>query len=73
MVKVLEIFYPVVKYLKLEEPDNTKAKGILNALDHAFEIPDYKKKLVGFCTSGVIKLLKDRGQVDCFSSLVICT
>ena len=58
-VKVLEICYPVVKYLKLEEPDNTEAEGILNALDHAFEMPDYKKKLVGFCTDGA-NLIKIR-------------
>ena len=32
MVKVLENFYPVMKYFKLEEPENTKAQGILNAL-----------------------------------------
>jgi len=66
-----------MKYLKLEEPEKTKSEGILRALDHAFEtfeMPDYKQKLVGFCTDGanvmmgerdgVIKLLKDRGQVD---------
>ena len=60
MVKVLENIYPVMKYFKLAEPENTKAQGILNALDHAFEsflMPDYKK-------NGVIKLLKEHGDVD---------
>ncbi|WAR12297.1 hypothetical protein MAR_026477, partial [Mya arenaria] len=36
MVKVLEDFYPKLKYLKLEEPENTKANGIIAAIDHAF-------------------------------------
>ena len=37
MVKVLDYFYPVIKYLKIEEPENTKAEGILAAINKAFE------------------------------------
>ena len=71
MVKVLDNFYPRVKYLKLVEPENTKAEGILAAIDTAmqtFDLPDYKQKLIGLCSDsasvmmwarrGVIKLLK---------------
>ena len=77
MVKVLDYFYPRLKYLKLVEPVNTKAEGILAAIDTAmqtFDLPYYKQKLIGFCSDGasvmmgarrgVIKLLKERGQVE---------
>ena len=43
MVKVLDNFYPRVIYLKLVEPENTKAEGILAAIDTAmqtFDLPD---------------------------------
>ena len=36
MVRVIEDLYPVVKYLKLVEPANTKADGILAAINGAF-------------------------------------
>lgn len=36
MIKVIENYYSVIKYLKLEGPENTKAEGILNAIDKAF-------------------------------------
>ena len=36
MVRVIEDFYPVVKYLKLVEPAITKADGILAAINGAF-------------------------------------
>ena len=77
MIRVLEDYYPKVKFLKLEEPENTKAEGILAAIDKAFsdyDMPDYKQKTVGFCSDGasvmmgcrkgVIKLLKDAGQAE---------
>ena len=37
MVKVLDDFYPRVKYLKLVEPENTKAEDILAAIDNAMQ------------------------------------
>ena len=77
MVRVLDDFYPKIKFLKLEKPENTKAEGILAAIDKAFvdfEMANYKQKMVGFCSDGasvmmgnrkgVIKLLKDAGQAD---------
>lgn len=75
MVKVLDNSYPKMKFLKLEQPPNTKAVGILEAIDHAFQdfgLPDYKQRLVGFCSDGasvmmgerrgVVRLLKDQGN-----------
>lgn len=47
MVRVLDDYYPKVKFLKLEEPENTKAVGILAAVDKAFgdyDMPEYKQK-----------------------------
>ena len=35
MVNATEYFYPAVKYLKLVEPANAKADGILQAIDDA--------------------------------------
>ena len=71
-VKVLEDLYPKMKYLKIEEPENTKAEGILAAINKAFlefDIGNYKQKTVEFCLDGasvmmgqrkgVIKVLKD--------------
>ncbi|KAL5019991.1 hypothetical protein ScPMuIL_002883 [Solemya velum] len=55
MVKVLDDFYPVVKYLKLKEPENTKSLGILDAIDKAFsdfDMEDYHRKTVGYCSDG---------------------
>ncbi|XP_069122177.1 zinc finger protein 862-like [Argopecten irradians] len=74
LVKLIEASYPVIKFLKLEEPENTKASGILGAVDKAFSdfgIPDYHQKTVGYCSDGaasvmmgskkgVVKLLKDQ-------------
>ena len=73
MVKYIKNYYPVIKYFKLEEPDNTKAEGILGAIDRAFNdfgMNDYHKKVIGYCSDGasvmmgskkgVIKLFKDR-------------
>ena len=51
MVKVLDDFYPVIKYLKIEEPENTKAEGILAAINKAFEdvgVQDYHLKTVRY-------------------------
>ncbi|XP_021357227.1 zinc finger protein 862-like [Mizuhopecten yessoensis] len=77
MVKVLVDFYPRMKFLKLAQPANTKAQGVLDAIDKAFEeigLQDYKQKLVGFCSDGanvmmgkkkgVISLLKEQGNAD---------
>lgn len=36
IVKVLDNYFPVVKYVKLLEPNNTKAEGNLAAIDNAF-------------------------------------
>lgn len=78
MVRVLEDFYPKVKYLKIVEPPNTKASGILQAIngtfqDFGFTSVRYKKKIVGFGSDGasvmmgvrqgVISLLKEEGDV----------
>ncbi|WAR14524.1 ZN862-like protein [Mya arenaria] len=75
MVRVLDDFQPKICYLKLVEPPNTKADGIVVAIDAAFdefEMPDYKNKTVGFCSDGasvmmgkkqgVIQKIKDQGQ-----------
>ncbi|XP_052806605.1 zinc finger protein 862-like [Mya arenaria] len=77
MIKVLEDFYPKLKYFKLEEPENTKANGILAAIDHAFFVNDlqnYKQKTVGFCSDGasvmmgarrgVIQLMREEGNAE---------
>ena len=55
MVKIIKGFYPVMLFLSLEEPPNAKAPGILAALDNAFAkfgIPNWKEKLLGFCSDG---------------------
>lgn len=57
MVRVIEDFYPVVKYLKLVEPANTKADGILAAINGAFayfgfSAREYKQKMIGFGSDG---------------------
>lgn len=36
IVKMMDNYFPVVKYVKLVEPNNTKAEGILAAIDNAF-------------------------------------
>jgi hypothetical protein len=77
MIKVLENYNPKMKYLKLEQPENTKAKGILEAINKAFtefDVRDYKQKTVGFCADeanvmmaprrGVISLMKEEGNAD---------
>ena len=79
MVRVIADFYPVVKYLKLVEPANTKADGILAAItgafaDFGFSAREYKQKMIGFGSDGasvimgarrgVIELLKVEGQAD---------
>ena len=55
LVRVLEDFYPVIKFLRLVEPPNTKAIGILQAINSAFQgfgMPNYHQKMIGFCTDG---------------------
>lgn len=79
VVRVIEDFYPVVKYLKLVQPANTKADGILAAINGAFayfgfSAREYKQKMIGFGSDGasvmmgarrgVIELLKVEGQAD---------
>lgn len=47
MVKYMKKHYPVIKYFKLEEPENTKAEGLLGAIDKAFNdfgMTEYHKK-----------------------------
>ena len=42
-------------FLSLEEPPTTKAPGILAVLDSAFtkfDCPNWKNKLIGFCSKG---------------------
>lgn len=82
MVKILEDFYSKIKFLKLEEPPNTKAEGVLQATANTFADfgqPHYKQKLVGFCSDsanvmmgnrrGVIMLLKERRNADWLLSI----
>lgn len=79
MVRVIEDFYPVVKYLKLVEPANTQTDGILEAVNGAFAEfgftrVGFKQKMIGFGSdgasvmmgerSGVIELLKREGQAE---------
>ena len=79
MVRVIEDFYPVVKYLKLVEPANTKVDGILAAINGAFaafgfSAKEYKQNMIGFGSDGasvmmgarrgVIELFKVEGQAD---------
>ena len=78
MGRVTEDFYPVVKYLRLVEPANTKADGTLAAINRAFahfgfSAREYKQKMIGFSSDGasvmrarrgVIELLKVEGQAD---------
>lgn len=79
MVRVIEDFYPVVKYMKLVEPANTKVDGILAAIngafaDFGFSAREYKQNMIGFGSDGasvmmgarrgVIELFKVEGQAD---------
>lgn len=78
MGRVTEDFYPVVKYLRLVEPANTKVDGTLAAINRAFahfgfSAREYKQKMIGFSSDGasvmrarrgVIELLKVEGQAD---------
>ena len=79
MVRVIADFYPVVKYLTLLEPANTKSDGILAAItgvfaDFGFSAREYKQKMIGFGSDGasvmmgarrgVFELLKVEGQAD---------
>ena len=55
MIKILKKHYPNMLFLSFEEPPTTKAPGILAALDNAFtkfDFPDWKSKLIGFCSDG---------------------
>ncbi|WAR29701.1 hypothetical protein MAR_003269 [Mya arenaria] len=57
MNKFIDSFYPVTKYFKLEEPNNTKAQGIFEFVDKAFSdlgVQYYHEKLIGYCSDGVI-------------------
>ena len=68
VLKVLKDFYPQIYFLKLEEPPNTKAIGIVQAINNAFTdigMPDYKQQLIGFCSDEatiLAKKLQDRTQ-----------
>ena len=76
-VKCLEDYYPTMKYLKIVEPESTKAEGILAAIDQLFfefDLANYKQKTVRFCSDGasvmigakkgVIQLMKTNGNAD---------
>lgn len=70
MVKVLKKYYPVMVFVSLEEPPNTKAPGILAALDNALEkcgLQNWKEKLIGFCSDGANV---NMGQVRGVSTLL---
>lgn len=66
MIKVLDDYYPVMRYMMIIEPENTKAEGILDAVNRAFEnigITDFHENswisvMMGD-KRGVIKLFKD--------------
>ena len=66
MIKVLEDFYPVIKYLEIVEPENTKAEGILGAINKAFDdfgIDDFHLKVVGYCSDGASVMMGEKKGV----------
>ncbi|KAK2553006.1 Zinc finger protein 862 [Acropora cervicornis] len=70
MVRVIEDFYPVVKYLKLVEPANTKADDILAGInaafaDFGFSAREYKQKMIGFGSDGASVMMGARRVKDC--------
>ena len=75
IVRVIEDFYLVVKYLKLVEPANTKANGILVSIngafaDFGFSAKEYKQKLIGFGSDGASVMMgARRGVIELLKKL----
>ena len=66
MVRVIENHYPVIKYLMIKEPENTKAEGILEAICKAFEevgVENYQAKTVGYCSDGAAVMMGEKKGV----------
>ncbi|XP_052223803.1 zinc finger protein 862-like [Dreissena polymorpha] len=66
LVRAIDDFEPRNFFLKLVEPENTKADGILKAIDAAFdefEMPDYKNKTIAMCSDGASVMMGGRNGV----------
>jgi hypothetical protein len=53
--------------LKLIEPPNTKADGIAQVVNEAFNefnMPNYQQKTVGFCSDGAAVMFGGRSRVS---------
>lgn len=55
MIKLIDDYYPVTCYFKLEEPNNMKAEGIVECVNKAFNdfgMQNFHEKLIGYCSDG---------------------